>query len=326
MGYAAHSGLGHLIRDFYRHDMLQRILVLPHPNYTNFPEWYPSQIRHTMDDHEAFLDNIDVLLLFENAFQWQVPKKAHRRGIPIALIPNYEYTPFPPRVHPDLFICASQLDIDYYSARWPTTFIPIPVNTDKIPWRKREQALVFVHNAGHGGHQHRNGTPELLKALEYVKSPISLIVRAQPEEQRMHTLLSRGCDDKRVRVELKELPGEEDLWTTGDVYVAPEKYNGMSLPLQEAFAAGMLVMTTKRYPMTTWLPPGPMIPVSGFEKHRMAVTLDRAVIDPRSIAKVIDQWYGTDISAYSILGAEWAQNNSWDVLRPKYLQALASLL
>ena len=38
------------------------------------------------------------------------------------------------------------------------------------------------------------------------------------------------------------------------MFVFPEKFNGLSLPLQEARAAGMLVLATDRFPMNTWLP------------------------------------------------------------------------
>lgn len=325
ISYAAHSGLGHLMRDFYRHGVVQKVLILQHRRYPNFTDWYPAEDSFTPDTYQEFLSKIDVLLLFENAHQWHIAKVARRRGIPIALIPNYEYTPFPPNVIPDLFICASLLDVDYYS-RWPTAFLPIPVNTTKIPWRLRERALTFVHNAGHGGHGYREGTPDLLQAMKYVQSPVRLIVRGQPEEGRMRRLLHRGFDDSRVEIHMREHAGEEDLWTTGDAYVAPQKFNGMSLPLQEAFAAGMLVITTNRYPMNTWLPTEPMIPVARYEKDRIAVEFERAVVEPQAIAAQIDAWHGRDIVEYSLRGKSWAEEHDWERLKPRYLELLGSLL
>ena len=51
-----------------------------------------------------------------------------------------------------------------------------------------------------------------------------------------------------------------------------------------------------------------------------------ALYDPRDIAAKIDELYDTDISAYSLAGKKWAEENSWAVLAPVYLDLLRSLV
>jgi glycosyltransferase involved in cell wall biosynthesis len=137
-------------------------------------------------------------------------------------------------------------------------------------------------------------------------------------------------EDIRVGFQIADNLDYTSLFAKGDVYIAPEKYNGLSLPLQEAFASGMAVMTTNRFPMNTWLPPEIMIPVSRYEQgvrtQRGHLAFEEAIVDPYAIAETVDAWYGKDISALSTRGLRWSQENSWDVLRPHYIRALESVL
>jgi glycosyltransferase involved in cell wall biosynthesis len=316
--YACHSGLGHLAKSFYDAGIVNCNCIVPHPHYPNHPEWYENEDRYSLSRSEEFLRNIDTLLIFENAFHWNIVRRAHHLGKYIVLMPMYEYTPYPFPGPIDLVLCPSLLDVEYYKEHKHTLlFVPCT-----IPWKLRTTAKTFIHNAGHGGRGYRNGTPELIEAMHLVKSPIELIIRGQPSEKRIKTLLSKHIEDSRIKVELREIEENEGLWEVGDVYIAPEKFNGLSLPLQEARSAGMVVMTTDRFPMNTWLPKEPLIPVKRYERDKIAVEFDRAVVTPEEIAKKIDDWYGRDISENSSECREWAKEFTWEALKPKYLEVL----
>lgn len=326
--YACHSGLGHLARDFIRHGIVNRILLIRHSHYQNYPDWYPSPVAYPRCETVRFLRGLDVLLAFENAFLWDVASVAKQQGVKFVLIPNYEYTPWPIKVEPDLVLCASLLDADLFKERHRTAFLPIPVDTEKFRWRLRERALAFVHNPGHGGYDWREGTPWLVEAMRLVKSPAKLRINLQCGERRTRIEECRNWDlPENIEIDVRERPGEAELWQDADVCVAPQKYNGMSLPLQEAFASGMLVMTTRRYPMTTWLPDEPMIPVKSTERHRGSLSreIERCILDPQDIASTIDEWYSRDITKFSLAGREWVECHSWDMLKPKYQEILESL-
>ena len=185
--------------------------------------------------------------------------------------------------------------------------IQIPVD---IKWRLRQKAKVFIMNAGNGGLGGRNGTKELIEAMRYVKSPITLLIRSQIP-------IKVPFDDERIKIEIGTI-SKERLWSEGDVFIFPEKFNGLSLPLQEAFVSGMLVMAGDRFPMNEWLPKEPLIPVSHYTKERYAVTFDCAQYDPKVIASTIDAWYDTDIEKYSLLGKEFGEKNSWNNLKGIY--------
>lgn len=322
--YATDQGLGILAKQLYDAGVLDEVLVVKHAHYPTRLEWYPgAQVIPVkpFDPRLAreFCDRMDVLLFLETPFEWGLLSYCHERGKRTVLMPMYECMPERLSCEPDLWLCPSQVDLDYYPCGMAagkhqsrnSVYLPVPVAG--VQWQQRQRAEVFVHNAGHGGLLNRNGTGELLDALPYVQSPIKLLLRSQKR-------LQWDVTDPRVEVRIGTLEHDE-LWGSGDVFLFPEKFNGLSLPLQEALAAGMLVMAGARYPMTSWLPNDPLIPVSSYTEARISPRchkFQQANYSPRDIAATIDAWYGKDITGYSQLGLEYAQTMCWANWRKEY--------
>jgi hypothetical protein len=323
--FATQQGLGILAKSFYDAGIIQEVLVIRHSRRPDYAEWYPNLFRGRIGSHtdektfHDFIDRtgIDVLLMFETPFHWEVIPYARRRGVKTVMMPMYECMPKELPYVPDRYICPSLLDLQYFPDN--SVFLPVPV--DETEWRYRERARVFVHNAGHGGLRGRNGTKELLDAIPLTTCPAEFQIRSQ-KPLSLPAALAR---DSRVKLEVGTV-NSDSLYATGDVFIFPEKFNGLSLPLQEAFASGMLVMSTNRFPINTWLPVEPLLPVASYRTASVSlrcVDFPEAVLDPVAIARHIDDWYDRDISSYSLSGKEWAQQNSWEILKPKYLEALA---
>lgn len=299
---ATDQGLGVLAKQFFNNGIVHFVTIRNHSSRFNHLDWYPENLT----EHELVAMS-DVLLFFETPFNWKLIPEALSHGKSTVLIPMYECTPQPLPYVPDKIIVPSLLDLEYFP---DAQFIPIPVIAQ---WKERKRARVFVHNAGNGGLGGRNGTHELLEAMRYVKSPIKLIIRSQ--------IPIKKLDDDRIVYEIGQKPYEE-LFTEGDVFIFPEKFNGLSLPLQEAFASGMLVMCGNRFPMNTWLPNEPLIPVNRYVVERIAVEFQSAVFDPVAIAETIDFWYDKDITKYSRMGREYNKQNQWKKLKEVYKTAL----
>lgn len=309
--YATHQGLGYLAKDFYDHGLIDEVMVQRHSSRENHFEWYPNHKTNIVE----FLKSIDILLIFETPFQWKHIPLARDYGVKVVLIPMYECTQFPFPYEPDEVWCPSALDYKYYKDKGKENIKLIQIPVD-VTWRMREKALTFVHNGGNGGLGGRNGTSELLQAMEFVKSPIKLIVRSQSHQYK--------SKDPRI-VFVNNHVSKEELWNEGDVFVFPEKFNGLSLPLQEAFASGMLVMTTNRFPNNDYLPHGPLIRVDHYRNDRVAVLFESACLSPKDIASQIDSWYGKDITDYSLKGKDYNLKNSWNNLKETYEKLLENL-
>lgn len=301
---ATHQGLGYLAKDFYDNGIIDKVFVWQHSSRENHYDWYSDRVNN-IDD----LLDCDIILYFETCFDFDFMKRAKAKGIKIVFMPMYECSNPNIVKLADKIINPSLLDQKYYPQG---TFIPVPVNKT---WKLRQTAKTFVHNAGNGGLGGRNGTKELLEAMKWVKSPIKLILRSQGKIE--------AYNDPRIEVRIGTF---DDIWSEGDVFIFPEKFNGLSLPQQEAFASGMLVMVSKRFPNETYLPVEPMIPVKEYKKERLAVEFDCAVIDPKEIAEQIDAWYNKDITEYSLKGKEYGEQNSWKILKEKYLSVFQDIL
>lgn len=296
------QGLGYLAKAFYDNGIIDLVSIHHHTSRKNHPEWYASNVSH-----ETLLAQCDTLIFFETPFDWKIIPRARQLGIKTILIPMYECTRFPFIYEPDEVWSPSALDHEFYGGK-STRQIQIPVD---IKWKLRKKARVFVHNAGNGGLGGRNGTKEVIEAFKLIKSEARLILRSQ---------VPIKCDQPNIEVKIGTF---DDIWSEGDVFIFPEKFNGLSLPLQEAFASGMLVMAGKRFPMTDWLPNEPLIPPSGSHKERILVEFDCVEYDPKTIAKQIDFWYNTDISKFSLLGKEFNDKNSWKAMKDKYKEYLS---
>lgn len=301
---ATEQGLGYLAKDFFDNGIIDKVLIHPHGSRTNHYEWYPKEAQ-VQSWHDLL--ECDNLVFFEEVFDWKIIPEARARGIRTVLMPMYECTRWPLPYQPDVIISPSDLDQQYYP---DSVRLNVPVS---VPWRQRDKARVFVHNAGNGGIGGRNGTRELIEAMEYVKSPLKLIIRSQ--------VYIKPSTDPRIEIEIGTVR-KEQLWDKGDVFVFPEKFNGLSLPLQEAYASGMLVMAGNRFPINTWLPTEPLIPVYDYKKETIAVQFDSAIYTPAAIAATMDEWYDKDISSFSQQGKVWAEQNSWKILKEKYQTAL----
>lgn len=301
------QGLGYLAKDFFDNGIINKVFIHEHTTRTNHREWYPPE--SVLGSIDELIEACDTILCFETPFDWKVYEKAKAKGKKTVLIPMYECTADPLPCLPDLILSPSRLDLDYYAG---STLVTIPVSVSPI---LRSNARVFVHNAGNGGLGGRNGTAELIEAWQYVKSDATLLIRSQVP-------LEIKEKDPRVLVHVGNLPAEE-LYAYGDVFIFPERFNGLSLPLQEAYASGMLVMCGDRYPMNTWLPTDPMIPVDHYSKERIYREFDVAHYNPLDIARKVDLWYDKDIESYSRGGIEWGVKNSWKNLKPIYKKLLS---
>lgn len=311
---ATDQGLGYLAKAFFDHGIINKVYIHQHSSRTNHRDWYPRE--HVVHSKEALIEECDTIFFIETPFDWKTIVQAREKGKKTVLMPMYECTNNPLPYVPDIILTPSALDQRYF----PTGVqINVPV---EVPWKLRSYARIFVHNSGNGGLGGRNGTRDVLEAWRHVKSDAKLIVRCQGKLDIPEALRQFVEEDDRISIQFGTVP-EAELFAEGDVFIFPEKFNGLSLPLQEAFASGMLVMCGDRFPMNTWLPKEPLIPVATYKKERLAIEFDSAQFSPLTIAEHVDKWYNSDIAEYSKLGKAWAEQNSWTNLKPLYQKLLA---
>ena len=322
--YATDQGLGRLVKDFYDNGVIHEVAIFKHGSRVNHWEWYPEgttrvTTRPIRGEVEGFLGKIDVLLQFETPWDWSLIFHCRAKSVKTVIVPMYECMPrkIEPENLPDRWICPSLLDYQYYTGPQgcgiEAEYVPVPV---RVPWDARSKAFTFLHNAGNFGLRGRNGTTELIHAVRHLKNPVELTIRGQDGKEMAKVMHEYRYDPgvgARVNFEAGTMP-YDNLFRHYDVYVAPEKFNGLSLPLQEARAAGMLVLTTDRFPANKFLelPPEALIGPKSVSRACVGqsfLEFDECEVSPISIARTIDRWYGESIldEGRSKTGKAWSQ-------------------
>jgi hypothetical protein len=332
IGRANVTGLSTLLRSYYDNGVIQKVIIEMHPEDLNHVEWFreedrlevgpnlKQEFRYAFQDKDRqnvveFIKSIDVLLMFEIPFYWEIIDIAKNLKKKTVLVPMYECTPIP--INVDQFLCINELDYHIYKLAYPNKRVEFsrnPANSN-IEWKQRTHARKFVHNAGYHFDSNRNGTKSIIDALKYIKSPIELTIRSTKK-------LNIKIDDKRVKI-IEESQDFRKIWSEGDVFLFPEKHNALCLPLEEAFCSGMLVMAGDRFPNNVIFPKDPLIPVKEYRQNVLtSIVANEAYYDPKDIAETIDRWYDRDITEFSNIGKIWKESNDWSKVKKNIFKIL----
>ena len=306
------TGLGNMGWGFASHLPMKSLLVEVKPDMTSFPERFSNSRRTkrvTQEDIDWLLDGIDTLFAMETPYDWSIFEQAKKRGIKTVFMPMFEWLD---RSRPELRF------IDLFIAPSPSTYralpfankvqVPteVPVDTSKFKQKKVDRLRTLLHNSGHGGQFNRNSTPELIEAMDYVKSGVGLILNSQFQQA------AEGREN--ISYTYGNFENYWEMYTQGDVYILPAKYGVAYLGIGEAMAAGMPVMFTDMEPFNEYLPHDLLIKPKKMESIALVGSQRElyAVHDPKEIAHKIDEVASMDLSYFSARSQEMAYEWSWE--------------
>jgi glycosyltransferase involved in cell wall biosynthesis len=328
-------GLGIQTRAFHDHMHPAKTLVVNCQSAKPLPirrDWYPNAtwVDHwpRACDYSGWLTNLDVVYTAETPYSHSLFSTARDRGIRTVLHVNPEFLdhmrkPYLPK--PTLFAAPSTWMYDQLPG--PKALLPVPVATEHFTPQAADRATNFLHVVGRPAIHDRAGTADLLLALESVHTDITVTITCQ-EPGYVHSLI--GADGIKLpdNVELIVADGDVDnywdLYTGHHVLVSPRRFGGLSLPMQEACAAGMPVIAPAVSPTIDWLPNDWLIPATHAGSFVAHTTVDLYTTDAVALAAKIDQMasdpaYYRDASARA-LGI--AKQLSWAELKPEYERVL----
>lgn len=332
---ADQTGLGIQSKEFYDHIPCKVLIIdssalapleILKPN----PDWYPGAKIYRLQPGfgmrggipypviEEFLQDIDLLFAMETAYDYNIFLCCREKKIKTILQLNYEFLDFPSHLPaPDLFAAPSKWNYDLIPDK--KVFLPVPVNTKKFKHQIRERT--FVHIGGRPASHDRNGTKVFLNALRYVKSEIVAEIKSQWPIAVGPSL----TPNVTIRTDFGSKLNYFDNYL-GGVMVIPRKYGGLCLPMQEALASSMPVITTDISPNNLWLPNEWLVTarIAGSFQCKRAVEYYEA--DPVKLAEKIDQFCEEDFY-YSALSKaiDIKEAISWDSLLPLYYKTFYEL-
>lgn len=337
---ACNRGLGIQTHSAYRALSPAQTLVIDCPSANPLPlhfDRFPdAKIVHgwpTERDFRPFLEDVDVVYTAECDYtrDGSLYSLAERMRVKTVLHLNWEFfdharNPNLPR--PSLFAAPSMWHYDEIPT--PKLFLPVPIETDRFRGMQRPAkptATHFAHIVGRPAVHDRNGTTDLLAALPYVRSRVTVTIRCQDPAYVPSLLHARTVPSNvELVVVSADIPNYWDAYRGADVLVMPRRFGGLCLPCNEALGAGAPVIMPNISP-NEWLPADWLVPATKTGSFMAKTRIDVHTTDPRALAAKIDQ-FATDSAFYTTgetIARDLGERNSWEALLPEYQRVFASL-
>lgn len=314
------------------HDQLHpaRTMVIDCPSAKPLPirhDWYPDATwitgLPTRQDIRKWLRGLDVVYTAETGYGDALWREARNMGVKTVLHCNPEF--LNRRDQPDLWLAPTRWMWDTIPT--PKRHLPVPVDPAAFPPRRPEITPHFLHIVGRPAIHDRNGTLDLLLALQHVTEQITVTVRCQDtnyvpglmKQHRVHT-----PNNVVLRVETGDVEHHTDLYTDGDILVMPRRFGGLCLPAQEAIAAGMPVLMPDIAPNNQWLPKEWLFPAEMSGSFVAKQRVDYYRTKPRILAAKLDAYATMPPSQWSADVERIRQELSWETLRPSYIEVLTN--
>lgn len=335
VGRCEARGLGYQSLDVARHLDAAVLLVAPTPQrHPTHPDWYDglpvTPVEWSTNDgrhhlHEptvrAWLADVDVVYAAETLYDWRLARWAADAGVAVVVHVNPELLAPAVRSTPGVCWWAPTPWL-LHTLPEGTRVVPQPVAADQataVDAAPVGGPVRFLHVVGHAAHLDRNGTRVLAQALSKLRCYCDVTVTAQDGAVR-----DVRARDRRVTVRC--LPGYDNRWDAyrGDVLVMPRRYGGLSLPAQEAMAAGMAVVMPDVVPNGEW--PGPRFAHRGsLERPMLGGRIPVFEPDGLALAQLMEHLAGhpDQVEAHKADARVWAAANSWDVLGALWRAELA---
>lgn len=335
VGWAADSGVGRELIDAVRNLPVSSAFILHNaskptrkdllvgtPTYFSNPANLDRQMELFLECHRP-----DTILTWEVPGSWSFPDIWADRGVRWIHMVHWDWFSTAPE-HLKVWSKATRLLAPNRMCQrelmetcgLESTPLPVPVDTQRLVFRERKKADLFVSVYGYGGPSHRRSIPEIETAWRNMgDSAPKLLIRAQKP---VHEF--KGPPPPGISVQLGNMPEPSDLYRSGDVALQPSRYEGVGVSLIEAQASGLVVIAVDAPPMNE-IVYGPLIPVERSVKTSiMGKPLLSHVPSVSGMVDIVSRLKGTDISRISREARrQVVQAFSWTALRDRWIETLS---
>lgn len=323
---ADNRGLGQQTWACYRHMRPAKTLVVDCPSKKplklhpdRFPDARIVKGFPTRADIVDFLTDLDVVYTAETGYGHHLWREADRMGVRTVLHANYEF--WDASDTPTTLAAASEWHLADYGRE--AVFLPVPIETDRFTPSASPVARRWLHPIGRPAIHDRNGTADLLMALQFVTADIEVTITCQ-ESGYVGGLINRygirTPDNVALRLESTDALHYWTKYDGQDAVVLPRRFGGLCLPANEAIGANIPVIMPDIEPNNVWLPEAWLhkAAYAGQFQAKQPITYYRS--DPEQLAALIDR-FATDKTLYrnAVQDARAiARSRSWITLQPRY--------
>lgn len=251
---ADQGGLGTLTSEVARHVEHDAVLIVDlhergrgDSDYSRFTcaQRFVTRYPVEPDVVRAFLASIDRVWTAETFYDQGFEQWARDAGVHRTLYAMPElFDVREPACRADRYLVPTRWRREHMGVE--THVLPMPVALDRFPHPDRlsgrpELPLHVVHMHA-PAMEDRNGTEALMSALPLIRRPV-VVTLLGPSGKR-DPATSWRIGEATVRFSGRRVDDYADNWRDGAAFVLPRRYGGLSLPLLEAAAAGMAIVTT----------------------------------------------------------------------------------
>lgn len=297
------TGLGNQTRALCKMLKPHKLLVVTSSSFNGdvqHPEWYSEYECIFTDswpsDQECnrFMFGLTHMLTAETVYNNHIFWLAKRYKVKIFIQPNWEFLDhlMRPLPQPTKWFMPSYWHLDDMHKLFPNTvYLPPPMFLDdfsdnRLENMKHRKKRNFLHVVGKRAAHDRNGTNDLLNALNHTSSEFMLTIRAQHDDGSLEAL----SNDGRVKIEYGNLDNEHDLYKGYDAMILPRRYAGLCLPLNESLSSALPVIMPDISPNNKLLPHNWLVRADVTDKFQARTSIDVYTSDPLMLASKMDEF------------------------------------
>lgn len=296
--------------------------------------WYPGVRSADFNGHSGTVDegayrwlltDVDVLLTAETAYDHRAWGWAREMGVKTVLVGNPEFLGPDKREGADVLVLPSPWRLGTIPG---AIHVPQPVDREVFAFSARPlgDPLRFLHVVGNRATRDRAGTDIVLDCLRFLRHRVNLTIRCQGPLSAPQELLLRGLRRWQIpNIVRADIEDPRELYADHDVLLAPRRYGGLSLPLNEAASCGLAILAGNREPESSILPAEALLPiVAGREATFQGGTIRLEDVTPQGLAAAMDRLVEDPaaVARLSEASDRYAESISWPTLLPRWRDLL----
>ena len=272
----------------------------------------------------------DVLLSVETMFddgRYVHDTCAARRIRTATVIMHESYNPGRTRL--GLYICPTCIAYDRVDVP-NKAYFEFPIEIEPFPFTLRTQARRFLHVMGYGAAYNRRQTREVVAGFLEANLPGATLTVHCLQDWRAEY---GRREDPRVTYRRQLFPNRANVYTGFDVLIQPSSYEGFGLPILEAQACGMPVISTDAQPMNEHIldhdalvQADKVIRLETRSGSPTRVNMDQHLVTAAGVAATIRRMSDGDISAKSAQARIYALSRAWTEARAGELRTLLAAI
>lgn len=334
IAYSTNTGLGNQTYEFYKQMSPAKTLVIDLSAFngmpTNHEKFSEGEIRiarglPSREDINWLLTGVEAVFICESPLNYYLFEKANALCIPTLQQYNYEFFDYVRNAHlskpsllgaPTSWYLEQVVDMNVA----PVKILRVPVNREKVKFRKIERCKTFLHIVGRITYKDRNGTRAFIEVSKRLPGNYVLSIQKPTEAKNLQEYeeIKLLCQKTGIKV-IEDLDRYEDLYLYGDVLVLPRKYGGLCLPMNEALSAGLPVIMPDISPNADLLPKEWLCTARATESFYFHAPVQLYEPDIESLVEVMRKFCDDSYMQEANLKADRiAESISWNTLKPEY--------